>query len=91
MSAIKAGDLVMVVRGSPCCGSTHAIGTAFVVDSVAIALGTCRHCGANETSLSARTGKRSERGLVACLVSRLIRIDPPALPESVETEREVVA
>lgn len=24
-------------------------------------------------------------------VSRLIRIDPPALPESVETEREVVA
>lgn len=91
MSDIKPGDLVMVVRPSPCCGKTSAIGTTFVVEGLNIAPGKCRHCGVIETALLARTGKRSEIGLVSYRVSRLIRIDPPALPESVETTEELTA
>jgi hypothetical protein len=35
MSAIKVGDLVMVVRGMPCCGrDTRALGMTYVVGKI---------------------------------------------------------
>jgi hypothetical protein len=85
MSAIKAGDLVMVVKPAPCCGSTKAIGWTFVVSSIERRPGACLSCNAIvDDDMRAWGLKRW-----GILVSRLIRIDPPALPESVETEREV--
>lgn len=90
---IAAGDLVMVVRGRQCCGWPSAIGKVFVVQAVVI--GSNCYCDACKTEVPddiARTGGLSPRGrLVGIELSRLIRIDPPALPESVETDREVVA
>lgn len=84
MSAIKAGDLVMVVRPT-CCGLTFGIGHTFVAKSVDTSEGCCLHCG---RSLD---GYGVSDNTLTWASYRLIRIDPPALPQSVETEREVVA
>ncbi len=87
MSEIKAGDLVMVVRGMKCCGTAKGVGHVFVVASVEVSASTCGHCGARSPE---RRVAFHPSGAVADLC-RLIRIDPPAQPESVETDREVVA
>ncbi len=89
MSAIKAGDLVMVVRGVVCCGtSTKMNGVPFVVAKVETrGPYCCKKCGheyAQVTSAYSVDGCNVD-------VRRLIRIDPPALPESVDTEQEVTA
>lgn len=89
MSAIKAGDLVMVVRPTPCCGWTEDIGTVYrVAELWHWGVGCpCEVCGRSDDP-SPIAFNESKLG---CEVSRLIRIDPPALPESVETDREVTA
>ena len=84
MSAIKAGDLVMIAKASKCCGNTEKIGTIFTVKQVIKKdRGFCVRCG---------KGYRNE--LVAIFdylfpvyLHRLIKIDPPALLETI-TERE---
>lgn len=86
MSAIKAGDLVMVVRPTLCCGHPGQIGTVFVAESVEMACGESECCGDPTPIMCASID--SEYGYD---LRGLIRIDPPALPESVETDREVVA
>lgn len=87
MRPIQAGDLVMLVRGMPCCGAAEKLGHVFVVSSVEVLASTCGTCGAKTP---ARLVAVHQSGSVASF-SRLIRIDPPALPESVETDREVTA
>ena len=88
MSDIKAGDVVMVVKPTPCCGSKNKIGFAFrVVSVIRLADGQCWGCGKRFSATIADV----EGGGFGPQLSRLIRIDPPALPESVETEREVNA
>jgi hypothetical protein len=86
MSGIKAGDLVMVVRPMPCCGNARSIGKVFEVRRVTRDLARCPHCKTEfeETYANAVNGRGWE-------VPRLIRIDPPALPESIDAEREVTA
>jgi hypothetical protein len=90
MSNIKVGDLVMVVKPAPCCGSTKNIGKIFKVTELS-AGGICS-CGAltkiNEKC--ARTGDMTKNGLhISYQVNRLIKIDPPSLPETIETEKEL--
>ena len=87
---IAAGDLVMVVKPTPCCGHSMRIGFVAMVLEVKMQHGWCRHCRAPiaQDHWRARLSEDLSEGLVIA-VSRLIRIDPPALPESVETEREV--
>lgn len=89
MSAIKAGDLVMVVRPTPCCGTpTKTNGVVFVVVKVETrGPFYCKTCGHRFSQI--KSAYRVDGRNVD--VGRLIRIDPPALPESVETEREVTA
>lgn len=43
---IKAGDLVVVVKTTPCCGNPKALGMHFVVKSLRPARGRyhCSHC-----------------------------------------------
>ncbi len=46
-NVIRVGDLVAVVAGSPCCGSSRKIGSVFTVANIAPgALGRCQSCGA---------------------------------------------
>jgi hypothetical protein len=82
MSDIKAGDLVMVVR------VTHehamsAMGIPFVVSELSSGC-ICRECWA---PLLEPTAMRSSGDAVP--VSWLIKIDPPALPESTERKKEL--
>jgi hypothetical protein len=85
MSDIKVGDLVMVVKPIHCCGGTTSIGRVFVVQAIAIARGVCGNCLTNHPPMP-----------VAFIndwfrydIPRLIKIDPPALPESIERKKEL--
>ncbi len=89
---IQVGDLVMVVKSQPCCGALSRVGQVFRVKELNQNSFACLACGNVRSSgdLLARTGKRNPDGAHdAVFVSRLIKIDPPALPESVETEKEL--
>ena len=87
MSAIKKGDLVMVVRLKPCCGN----GTLGAVRVVLDISGThekiqCLQCGSIRSVPHIETSPNAWTE-----TARVIKIDPPALPESVETKRETTA
>jgi hypothetical protein len=84
MSDIKAGDLVMVVRGSSCCGASHFMGLPFTVHSVESLAGVCAKCGA----FKLKTFVCRDR-YYGFEESSVIKIDPPALPESIERKKEL--
>lgn len=88
---IRAGDLVMVVKAAPCCGAHGKLtGLVFTVESLGVADFECDCSPGKLTEAPYAAFKRAgKRKLRYVELSRLIRIDPPALPESVETEREV--
>lgn len=79
---IKKGDLVQVVRGRVCCGNTDAVGAIFVVHRVGDENAWCE-CGWSGAGVVAF----ADVGDDVCEISRLIKIDPPALPASL-TEQE---
>jgi hypothetical protein len=78
MSAIKAGDLVMVVRPTPCCGNPVFMGHAFVVSAVLELTGRCGVCGYRATKLIAFDESRAD-SVTRYSAERLLKIDPPAL------------
>lgn len=80
---IKAGDLVMVVKPTPCCGSLIGVGAAFRVTRVVLDYGLCTVCGSRGKHVVAYEGS------IGALAVRLIRIDP--LSEPVTVIEEVVA
>lgn len=91
MSTIKAGDLVMVVRPAPCWCMSSLIGLPFVVEGVTYRAARCVKCKVIFPA--------EERAIIRGPVvdgsefwepafSRLIKIDPPALPETIEREQE---
>lgn len=85
---IKAGDLVMVVRLSPCCRKAR-LGFPFTVLDVRIAKGKyhCWHCKATlPKGLVASYGKNSVVALW-----RLKKIDPTAEQTDTETRKELTA
>lgn len=87
MRPIQAGDLVMVVKPTLCCGSTWGLGEVFRVVCVREKEGgICGRCGAEAKEQVALCDDLS--GAQVC---RLIRIDPPAKMEESERELEVVA
>lgn len=86
MSAIKAGDLVMVVRPTLCCANTGGLGTVYRVAEVSECPSVCCTCADVATQLM--VWGHDDLG---CHVSRVIRLDPLPEPEHTETEREVTA
>lgn len=86
---IKPGDLVMVVKPAPCCGSTSAvgwIGRASAPPSYAVRA-QCGTCGKINWDVSKFLDV--ENG--AYHIETLKKIDPPALVDEAETTRELEA
>jgi len=84
MSDIKAGDLVMVIKAQPCCGEAKDIGLVFRVSSVERFQNICLSC--NHIDLFVLACPNQTGGFP---IKRLLKIDPPALPESTEREKEL--
>lgn len=84
---IKAGDLVMVVKPTECCKSSNRIGSVFTVRKIHQGEAWCGLCGKEWETLTCAIYENGD----ADIVSRLIRIDPPAQPEDVETPEELTA
>ena len=83
---IKVGDLVMVVRPTAC-GHSTVDGAVFVVTSVGLWKVRCTACLAILPQQTVALGLRD----MGIPVRRLIKIDPPALPESTPTKEELTA
>jgi hypothetical protein len=83
VSAIKAGDWVMVVRGKQCCGNTSWIGRVFVAG--AFRLGTCCiQCGMMHDAPAVGISGTD----MVMSIYRLKRIDPLSDPEEAQTKVE---
>ena len=85
MSAIKAGDLVMVVRPSSCCPRESGLGNVFKVGAIEVHSGPCPHCG-NDITLPAAFN--TTVGLW-CELHRLKRIEPLADLDIAERQEEI--
>lgn len=75
---IKVGDLVMVVKGTECCGICECLGYTFRVEWVGVCTGECQNCGDDGEVLCADDSPDSDEGFP---MSLLRRIDPPATGE----------
>ena len=95
MSRIKNGDLVMAIRGHECAFKVVG-GIPFIVEKVVEPVGggwfcpACQKSSAAGNEPAARTSKRGPKGAHVPL-SWLIKIDPPAHGEAIETSSEVAA
>ena len=83
-SAIKAGDLVCITRPSVCCGSKQSIGEIHLVKEIVKELSRCPVC--NDKSYWKLAILDDGFG---CELIRLIKIDPPALQDETENEKEL--
>lgn len=86
MSAIKAGDLVCVVRPTVCCGNHNAIGLMFKVASVQVTETRCQLCGKSGIKPVAFSDDDSGEHM-----STVIKIDPPPLTEDTPATEELTA
>jgi hypothetical protein len=82
---IKKGDLVMVVKPTPCCGSRVAVGRLFPVEIIGSGNGRCILCGAvfPDTYFAAGQDRMGYH------LNRLKKLNPPADEESRETTKEL--
>lgn len=88
--SIKAGDLVMAIRGMPCCGKLTGIeGVPFVVATITPR--TPLHCNYCRADLSGTNGAVGVVTHYPVRLSRLIKIDPPSIPEFTNDKEELVA
>lgn len=78
---IKAGDLVMVTRPWACCGHSTGTGLVFIVHAITEGSALCGKC-MHEHVTTLVWMDDSNR----CPASRLIKIDPPAIPEQIIEE-----
>ena len=81
---IKVGDLVMVVLPAPCCGSATDCGKVFKVSRFSSKPPHCGNCNAPCETLAC-----SDTPYVKTELSRLKRIDPPAIGDSLPTRKTV--
>lgn len=93
MNDIKAGDLVVVVKPSLCCGRTKGIGRIFTVQAVSLGTLRCTWCGFTSPVVVAETGwvnPRTKR-FIATPLARLKKIPPLADPVEERAHDEVPA
>lgn len=86
MSDIKAGDLVMVVKPSPC-GCNHDVGSVYVVTHKETSKWAyCDFCDFRIEDGIVLVCDRKNHGTE---IDRVIKIAPPALPESITTNQDI--
>ena len=85
MSDIKAGDLVMVVRPTPCCNDTQFIAHIFTAQSVRDARAYCGMCGKRHPGVTAII----DSGEMFFIRSTVRKIDPPAEGDSLPTRKDI--
>lgn len=89
---IQVGDLVIIVRPTVCCGNPRSVGRIFKILRVWTTGATCPCCQTRTSITGARmTSKTSQTGFATIALSRLKRIDPPALTEETEIGERVTA
>lgn len=93
MSDIKVGDLVMVVKGNPCCGKSRLIGRIFVVTERELGpITKCGICGTqSETSNDTvpLNGLNEKGNPFNAEKWRLKKIDPQAEGDSLPTRADL--
>ena len=82
---IRPGDLVMVVRPTPCCAGTRSIGKIFSVKAIRNGKGRCSQC---KLELGIVQIADFENGKAGNL-STLKKLNPPAKQETTEKEKEM--
>ena len=88
---IKAGDLVMVVRGWSCCGQTDSFGYTYAVRSVEMSEdhdNVCLHCGGITSAEVVAVDPKDGAGFALYMLKR---IDPPALDDEITHNEEMTA
>ncbi len=86
---LKVGDLVCVVKPTPCCGSTKLLGKVFTITKLGwskTGLIECGTCGKERKAVALTAKGEKKRSIDS---SRLKRIPPLAELESVEREAVV--
>jgi len=87
MSEIKAGDLVMIVKPTLCCGNAGSLGQMFIVDDRPLPQKSkCYFCGSVEPITKEIVPLSSKN---VCARSRLKKIDPPAEGDDLPTRRDL--
>jgi hypothetical protein len=81
---MKPRDLVAVVRPQPCCGDASGVGVIFRIDSIQPGDTVCTEC--HRETLSDSAFPKSGHGY---LLSVLRKINPPSVPTSTESTREL--
>lgn len=82
---IKKGDLVVIVKPTPCCGYDGRMGRVFQVHDVKDRMAKCTNC--NQILLTTARAFALHGGTYA--LSRLKKLNPPADEESRETTKEL--
>ena len=82
---IQPGDLVMVVKPTPCCGNIHAIGTIYRAASVGYRRFRCVHCLRKHIEIGANYDAGSGH-----MLARLKRIPPLDGEDVVVKDEELV-
>lgn len=84
MSDIKAGDLVVIVKPSPCCNSSGGIGKIFTVTEVRVKIAFCKYCYKHQETLFAEIGPGRN-----VQINRVKKINPSRDEDFVETNEEL--
>jgi hypothetical protein len=89
--AIQKGDMVMVVRGRGCCGVVTKLGYTFIVKSTRIVpLVLCRFCKKRRQDIAAAQSGMEVHYTAGFELTRLLRIDPPALEKKAKRREPVL-
>ena len=82
---IRAGDLVMIVRPNLCCGNADGVWEIYTVEDVGRYLLRCDSC----KSISLEIAAVYHGSNYGTQLSRLKKIHPPAIDDSVERTEEL--
>lgn len=81
---IKKGDLVMVVKPSPCCDRPEKMGLVFEARGIHDCIIECLLCGEEREGVGVEL--ENDKGFP---IERLMKIDPPATGDTIPTRKEV--
>ena len=87
MSEIKVGDMVIIVKSTPCCKSYQNIGKIYKVLNIRRALLTCEICNKEYIENSAVLFKNN----CGLAINRVIKIEPLNEQEQIIEQKKIEA